>query len=145
MLWVVVILTVWVVFLTVLVMTTRSHYNRLTSFGGKNLDRILETVLERLKENSLKINELSSLARQIKEENKSFVQKISLLRFNPFSDTGGNQSFVLTLLDKQNNGVVITSLHSRASTRWYAKRVIEGKGADSELSREEIQAVRTAK
>lgn len=145
MLWVVVILAVWLVILTILVMTTRSHYNRLTAIGEKSLDKILEAVLEKQKVNSLKLEELNKLAKYIQEENKNFVQKISLLRFNPFSDTGGNQSFILTLLDKQNNGVVITSLHSRVTTRWYAKRVKEGKGQDNELSKEEIQAIRIAK
>lgn len=145
MLWVVVILVVWLVILTILVVASRSHYNRLTAIGEKSLDKILEVVLERQKVNSLKLEELNKLAKYIQQENKNFVQKISLLRFNPFSDTGGNQSFVLTLLDKQNNGVVITSLHSRVTTRWYAKRVKEGKGQDNELSKEEIQAIRIAK
>ena len=45
------------------------------------------------------------------------IQKINLLRFNPFDDVGGDQSFVLTLLDKDNSGVLLTSLHHRSFTR----------------------------
>jgi hypothetical protein len=67
----------------------------------------------------------------------------SLLRFNPFSDTGGEQSFVLSLLDGGGNGILLTSLHGRGMTRIYAKRVIAGK-SDQELSAEEKKALSQA-
>lgn len=65
---------------------------------------------------------------------------LGLVKFNPFSDTGGDQSFVLSLLDSQKNGILLTSLHSRGITRIYAKNIILGK-ADQELSVEEKQAL----
>ncbi len=69
--------------------------------------------------------------------------RFSLLRFNPFSDTGGEQSFVLSLLDGGGNGILLTSLHGRGTTRFYAKRVIAGK-TDQELSAEEKKALSEA-
>jgi hypothetical protein len=66
--------------------------------------------------------------------------RINLVRFNPFSDTGGEQSFVLSLLDGGGNGILLTSLHGRGITRVYAKRVIAGK-TDQELSAEEKTAL----
>lgn len=71
------------------------------------------------------------------------VQNVGLVRFNPFEDTGGDQSFALALLDKRGDGVVISSLHSRASTRMYARPVKAG-AAHSSLSGEEAQAVQQA-
>jgi hypothetical protein len=71
------------------------------------------------------------------------VQNVGLVRFNPFQDTGGDQSFALALLDKKGDGVVISSLHSRTSTRMYA-RPIKGGAANSSLSGEEAQAVQQA-
>ncbi len=68
---------------------------------------------------------------------------ISLVKFNPFSDTGGDQSFVISLLDSQKNGILLTSLHNRDSTRIYAKKITLGK-ADQELSDEEKQALHQA-
>ena len=67
----------------------------------------------------------------------------SLHRFNPFSDTGGEQSFVVSLLDRGGNGILLTSLHGRGITRIYAKKVNAGK-ADQELSAEERNALTEA-
>jgi hypothetical protein len=67
--------------------------------------------------------------------------KINLVRFNPFSDVGGNQSFILVILDNNNCGVIITSLHNRDNTRIYAKQIKNGQGFQSTLSREEKSAL----
>jgi hypothetical protein len=71
------------------------------------------------------------------------VQNVGLVRFNPFQDTGGDQSFALALLDKRGDGVVISSLHTRTSTRMYARPIKAG-AANSSLSGEEAQAVQQA-
>jgi hypothetical protein len=63
--------------------------------------------------------------------------KIQVLKFNPFPGVGGEQSFILCLLDQSNTGVIITSLHTPSHTRTYAKPVIEGKADGVSLSREE--------
>jgi hypothetical protein len=70
-------------------------------------------------------------------------QRVGLVRFNPFEDTGGNQSFALALLDADGNGWVLSSLHARSGTRVYAK-VISGGRAEGALSEEESAAVRQA-
>lgn len=67
----------------------------------------------------------------------------SLVRFNPFSDTGGSHSFVICLLDNLKNGIILTSLHGRGVTRFYAKRVVAGR-AEDDLSGEEKQALSQA-
>jgi hypothetical protein len=71
------------------------------------------------------------------------VQHVGLVRYNPFQDTGGDQSFALALLDKQGDGVVISSLHSRTMTRFYAKPIKAGIAVVS-LSEEEVKAVQQA-
>ena len=67
----------------------------------------------------------------------------SLVKFNPFPDTGGEQSFALALLDGNANGVVLTSLHGRGFTRLYAKKIVAGT-ADQDCSTEEKQAIAEA-
>lgn len=67
--------------------------------------------------------------------------KINLIRFNPFEDLGGDQSFILVMLDNTNSGVIITSLHSRDVTRTYAKAIKNGEGYNTTLSKEEKMAV----
>lgn len=82
---------------------------------------------------------------KIEKEGKFHIQKVGLLRFNPFKDTGGDQSFILSLVDKNDTGVIISGLYSRSGTRWYAKKVAEGKGVEHELSDEEKAALKEAK
>ena len=82
----------------------------------------------------------SQLINQLKKLDH-YPQKISLTRFNPFSNVGGDQSFILVLLDNFNSGVIITSLHNRNNTRIYAKQIKNGKGIDAALSTEEKNAV----
>jgi hypothetical protein len=69
--------------------------------------------------------------------------RFSLVKFNPFSDTGGEQSFVISLLDPGGSGILLTSLNGRGISRLYAKRVNAGK-VDLELSAEEKQALSQA-
>jgi hypothetical protein len=71
------------------------------------------------------------------------ISRIGLLRFDAFSDAGGAQSFALALVDDDGDGIVLTSLHSRASTRLYIKAIRRGV-ADAPLSEEEEQALREA-
>lgn len=54
------------------------------------------------------------------------VQKVGFLRFNPFQDTGGDNSFSVALLDREDNGVLLSSLYMREGTRLYAKEVKGG-------------------
>lgn len=81
----------------------------------------------------------------IEKQGQFHIQKIGLSRFNPFKDTGGDQSFILALLDGKDTGVVISGLYSRAGTRWFAKKVVNGKGVEYELSEEEKKTIKEAK
>ena len=67
---------------------------------------------------------------------KLSIQRVGVVRYNPFADTGSNQSFVLAMLDAAGDGFVLSSLHSRQQTRVFLKQVSNGK-ADTGLSEEE--------
>ncbi len=79
----------------------------------------------------------------LQEIAKISLQKIGVVRFNPFGDMGGNQSFSIALLDAQNNGFVLVSLFSKEGNRMYAKAILSGK-SEHELSAEEKEAVNRA-
>ncbi len=68
------------------------------------------------------------------------IQHVGVVRYNPFDDTGSNQSFALALLDAEGNGVVISSLHSRQQTRVYLKEIARGQ-SEAQLSGEETEAL----
>lgn len=72
------------------------------------------------------------------------VQQVGLVRFNAFSDTGGEMSFALALLDAAGSGVVISSLYGRAEARVYAKPITAGQSTFP-LSSEEMAAVAQAR
>ncbi len=72
------------------------------------------------------------------------IQKVALVRYNPYEDTGGDMSFSVALLNGLGSGVVLTSLHSRAGTRIFAKEVIAGKQGKHEFSKEEQEVVKKA-
>jgi hypothetical protein len=74
---------------------------------------------------------------------KNSFQKKGMVRYNPFKDTGGNQSFSLALLDLDNNGFILTSIHGREVNRVYAKNIEKGKSAHN-LSAEEKEALTLA-
>ncbi|MGH2513376.1 MAG: DUF4446 family protein, partial [Candidatus Limnocylindrales bacterium] len=87
---------------------------------------------------------LSRRTDRLEETGRRAFQRIGLVRFNPFEDTGGNQSFALALLDAEEDGIVISSLHSRGTTRIYAKAVAAGR-PEATLSNEESEALGLAR
>ena len=110
---------------------------------GRSLDAVLETHLDRVGAVARELDELSARSAVLEAANRRSIQRAGFVRFNPFEDTGGNQSFALALTDAQGNGYVISSLHSRTGTRVYAKAVIDGR-AEGALSEEEGEALRQA-
>ena len=140
------ILSIWLIILSFLFWRILSHYNRLTKgASSKTLKDVLEDLLRGAVITKKEIESLKARCDRIEREGLVHIQKIGLLRFNPFKDTGGNQSFILSLVDANDTGVVISGLYSRSGTRWYAKKVIEGRGVEYELSEEEKKALKEAR
>ena len=79
----------------------------------------------------------------MEQRTRGSLQHIGLVRFNPFEDTGSDQSFAIALLDDRKDGIVISSLHGRANTRVFAKPVENGTSRHA-LSNEEANAIRIA-
>jgi hypothetical protein len=118
------------------------HYNSLTKgIDQKTLMNALQGIQKTIAEHERVQGIIKSELHKTKEENKLHVQEVTLKRFNPFGDTGGDQSFILALLDGNKDGVVITSLHSRENTRFYVKSVSGGVGIDHPLSDEEQRTI----
>lgn len=141
--WIVIIL--WLSVVSVFLFRMIGHYNRLTrDISERGLKEILEQILKRQQGLATETVRIKSLLENLAQDGELHVQKIGLVRFNPFSDTGGSQSFTLALLDKSDTGLVMTSLYARTGNRWYIKEVREGKGRELELSKEELSAIKRA-
>ena len=102
----------------------------------KDLKEILAYIRE-LEEN---IENLSQGLQNVKKVAVSSLQKVGIVRYNPFNGVGGDQSFSIALLDSNSVGFVITSLYSREGTRVYAKPVENGTSG-YQLSDEEKEAI----
>ena len=80
---------------------------------------------------------------ELRKTSKRTIQKTGIVRFNPFNEMGGNQSFVIALLDGKNNGFVVSSLFVKEGNRVYTKNVKAGK-SEFKLSIEEQKAIEKA-
>lgn len=105
------------------------HRKWARTFGRKALTRedVLADALERLAAAESTIAALEERVRPLEAIGKIAVQKVGFLRFNPFEHTGGDQSFALCLLDRESNGVIVSSLYTRDGVRVYAKEIDGGK------------------
>ncbi len=72
-----------------------------------------------------------------------YSEKVGIVRYNAFQDTGSDLSFALALLDEKNNGVVLNGIYSREMSNIYAKPVENGKSKYT-ISEEENLAIEKA-
>lgn len=136
---------IWLLGLTIaFVLLTRFIRNLVEGSKERDLKKILENILGTQKENSKQIELIIKETDNINEEGLKHVQKVGLIRFNPFKEIGGDHSFSVAVLDGKDTGVVITGLHTRERTRIYAKAIKKGK-SEAELSSEEKKALEEAK
>ena len=141
---VVALLLVWVALLQRSEARLRSRLRRVLTGGETtSLDQILDQQVQRLDGLSGRLDALNKLHRELEAITQRAIQKVGVVRYNPFSDAGGDQSFAIALLDAEGNGLVVSSLHSRTETRVFAKPVRAGRSTYS-LSDEEQQAVKKA-
>ncbi len=87
------------------------------------------------------IQELFTISNTINKHAHRSIHRVGLVRFNPFRDYSGNQSFALALLNSGGNGVVISSIHTREGTRVYTKEIKKNAPVNNELTEEEKQAI----
>ncbi|HEX6061897.1 MAG TPA: DUF4446 family protein [Candidatus Limnocylindria bacterium] len=122
----------------------RSRLRRILSDNGSTgLDEVLAGQATRIEQLATRVDALTALQRELETSTGRSLQKVGVVRFNPFQDSGGDQSFAIALLDQRGSGVVVSSLHGRAETRIFAKQVTNGRSTHS-LSDEEQQAIREA-
>ena len=124
------------------------NFNKLrrTLFAGStgaDLENIIQSLAAQLQDLNSREADLEKNLAQLKHDLSFAIQRLGLVRFNPFADDGGNFSFSLALLDIHQNGVVITSMHGRQQNRIYTKRITAGK-SETQLTAEEEQAIKLA-
>jgi len=116
-------------------------------FAGNNVKNIEDIIINHSK--TLKIldkdiQELYSISNQINMLAHKGIHKIGVVRFNPFKDIGGDQSFSIALLNGKKDGLVISSLFTREGARIYSKSIIAGEAEKYPLTEEEKEAIKIA-
>lgn len=140
-----ILLVAWLLILSFLFFRINFFFKKLTNgISTSDLKTILEEHLKNLGLTSQKVADLEKRCDDIEKVAILHLQKVGLVRFNPFADAGGDQSFTLALLDKTGDGIVISSLHGRDQTRTYAKPVKGGQSIQYEFSNEEKEAIKRA-
>lgn len=139
------IVALWLLLVTFFLIRLMLHYTKLTAgVSKKDLISALNHLISMSNQNSDEIKSLTTkLDREILE-NKKHLQKLGFKRYNPFTDTGGDQSFTAAFLDDNGDGIMISSLHSRENTRLYAKKVESGVVHNHALSTEESEVIKQA-
>ena len=140
----VIVLGVWVAWLQRSEAVLRRRLRRVLPQGESGgIDEILDRQLKSVESLSERVDALNKLHHELEHLSQRTIQKVAVIRYNPFADTGGDQSFAIALLDSLGNGVVVSSLHSRTDTRVFAKPVQSGR-SKFQLSDEEQDAIRKA-
>jgi hypothetical protein len=122
---------------------TRAYGALVRGAQGGSLEQVLDQHIGQVRQVSSRLDDLNTMTEYLEQRTRGSLQHIGLVRFNPFEDTGSDQSFAIALLDDRKDGIVISSLHGRANTRVFAKPVENGTSRHT-LSSEETDAIRIA-
>lgn len=108
--------------------------------NGNNLDEMLKSYIGEVNRVKQKNDEIVAYCKNLDNNIKICTQKIGIVRYNAFKDTGSDLSFALAILDDYNNGVVLNGIYARESSNIYAKPVQNGESKYI-LSNEEKEAI----
>jgi len=146
-----IVMLILIVVLFVMVINVNLKYGRLKSsyqsfMRGKDAKNLEEAIFEKFDE----LDEIAQLSlknrqdiKKIREDILDDIQKVGILRYDAFNEMGGNLSFALTLLDGNNSGFILNSMHSREGCYNYIKEIIKGESY-IELSEEESESLERA-
>lgn len=141
---VVIFFLIWNIFLEI---RLRKEHQRTTSFfkGKKieDLEGVIGEILKKERDTEEVVEEILKKIKKLDDAALRSIQKVGVVRFNPFEESGGNQSFSIALLDQKDDGVVISSYHAKDATRVYAKPIKNGE-SKYPLSKEEGEAIKQA-
>lgn len=139
------VIFIWLIVLTFLIWQQNKFLKSLfPKSGERDVRKKFEEIVKVVADFKNKLSDLDGEVATVRNLGLQHIQKVELLRFNPYNDTGGDQSFTVCLLDSQGSGIVITSLHARSGTRVFGKEIILGESQKYKLSKEEELVIQKA-
>jgi hypothetical protein len=141
----IVILALWLAVVSYFLFKLKGYFKHFSKdLESGDLLKTLNQVLQTENVNKKHIKQIEAEINNIYDQTSFHLQKLGIVRFNPFSEMGGDHSFAVALLDGHDTGIIITGLHTRERTRVYVKPVKKGK-SEYELSKEELKALNSTK
>lgn len=137
-----------IILMFLLYINVNMKYNRLKSSynvfmrgqDGKTLEESFSARFDELDELSNIAHENKADIRILYRALRSSYQKVGIVKYDAFSEMGGKLSFALTMLDNDNNGWILNSMHSRDGCYTYIKEIVRGESY-IELSEEEAESL----
>lgn len=125
--------------------TVKKYNSLMRKLGnGTNLETMIRKYIETVEKVDRKNTEVLEYCNRLDEKIVKCIQKVGMVRYNAFEDTGSDLCFAIALLDYEDTGVVINGIYSREGSATYAKPVNKGV-SNYTLSTEEVQAIDLAK
>ncbi len=125
--------------------TIKKYNSLMRKLGnGTNLETMIRGYIETVEKVDKKNTEVLDYCNRLDEKIVKCIQKVGMVRYNAFEDTGSDLCFAIALLDYEDSGVVINGIYSREGSATYAKPVNKGSSTYT-LSTEEVQAIDLAK
>jgi len=122
----------------------RQYRHWMTGTSGGSLEAILTDHVSRVQGTAARVDTLAQQVSQLEQAGRLSLQHAAIVRYNPFHDTGSDQSFALALADALGNGIVLSSLHARDATRVYGKPMVAWESTYT-LTDEERDAISRAR
>lgn len=136
---------VWAVLASRRARAAEHRYHLLTAgVDAGSLDAVLHQHLDNVRAALERATQAAATAERVERGSRRHLQHVAVVRYNPFSHTGGDQSFILVLADAEGRGAIVNSLHAREGTRIYAKP-LAGWSSSYALTEEEEQAIARAR
>ena len=122
----------------------RKYNNFMRKLGSSNsLEEDLQVYMSRVEKVEKQNAKTAKHVKNIEDNLTKCIQKVGMVRYSAFKDTGSDLSFALALLDENDNGVVLNGIYSREMSNIYAKPVEKGQSTYT-ISEEEAQAIEKA-
>lgn len=121
----------------------KRYRKMMTGMENANIEKLLIEHIDEVRQAVTKVKELDNKCQQLDGIMQTAIQKVGMVRFNAFEDTGSDLSFALAVLDKKNNGVILSNIYGRNESRVYAKPIVDGQST-YHLSAEEKTALSKA-
>lgn len=142
------ILLIFIVVLFIIIILQMKKLNRsqkriskfMTGKDAKSLEKDIVGLYEDNKFLKINVDKNKKDIRTLYKNMEHAFQKIGLIKYDAFQQMGGKLSFSLALLDENNNGFILNSVHSTEGCYTYTKEIKNGECAIS-LGEEEQQAL----